>query len=150
MSSDKEEGTTLKKAQTWSMDLVVGTVIFLFLLATFYTLIIVEDEEQVVEQDAETVISQLDKQNPDSSSDVERVFDGTQLDEVSLNDLYNTSYSELKEDMGIRSDFCIVVTIDTPDGGEALLEFGESNAKYGVGTGEDVYIDNETTILCGN
>lgn len=138
------------KGQTWSLDLVVGSVIFLFVLAMFYTILIVGgDDQELVRQESERLSAAFDSDiNPNSP--VRQFMRGTNIDEADLLDLYvDGDYDAIREQLGITGHFCITVTLDTDVGNEVLLGLSQGQGNFSFGSGEHIYIDSERTIVCG-
>lgn len=138
------------KGQTWSLDLVVGSVIFLFVLAMFYTILIIgNDDQELVRQESERLSAAFDSDiNPNSP--VKQFMQGTNINEQDLLDLYvNEDYETIREQLGITGHFCITVTLDTETGSEVLLGLTEGVGNFSFGSGEHITIDANETIVCG-
>ncbi|NQU99034.1 hypothetical protein HQ533_06255 [Candidatus Woesearchaeota archaeon] len=99
-----------KKAQAWSIDLVIGLMVFVLIMVVFYSLIGGEKESTVEDfaNKADYVAAKLFGMglvNEDLGE-----FNDTVFLELSAED-----YQTLKEDLGIAGDFCVFVeTNDDP------------------------------------
>lgn len=133
-----------KKAQTWSVDLVVGVVIFLLIVVVVYALITSSKEKDgELRLQNEQVLASFDKEN-NNSVGVPGILDGENLDLEALKELYSNSanYEEFKSKLGIQGDFCIVVIddtggiieLDTVSG--ANLSFGNVNDSLTIANGK--------------
>lgn len=130
-----------KRGQTWSVDLVIGVVIFLLLVVVFYSLFAVDrGEYTVLREEADYALGAL-SQGSSTVTGVPKIIQGQRLNQTELQALYATDYATLKAQLGITSDFCIVVVDDT--GG--LVQVG---GKYSQGTGSDLELAEG--IFCGN
>lgn len=122
-----------KKGQTWSVDLIVGVVIFLLIVVAVYTLITnnKEDDSELRIQN-EQVVAGFDKKN-NNSIGVPGIIDGENLNLNELLNLYSNSdnYSDFKEKLGIKSDFCIFILDDTGGIIEFDNGFGGANMSFG-------------------
>lgn len=143
---------TNSKGQTWSMDLVVGSVIFLFVLAMFYTILIVgQDDQELVRQESERLVAAFDSDvNPEPS--MRQFMTGSNINREDLIDLYvNEEYDAIKNQLGLTGDFCILLTMDTGGGEEIILSLSNTGTgNHSFGNAEDLYIDREQTMVCGD
>jgi hypothetical protein len=134
-----------KKAQTWSVDLVLGVVIFLLVIVIIYSLIASRPgKESQLRDDADRIYVSLagDKASAENINmgDVPTIIEGNAISREQLAELYQQDYQTLKEKFGITSDFCILVVTDD----NALIMIGENTS---IGNGEDVLIGS--SIYCG-
>lgn len=131
-----------KKAQTWSIDLVLGVVIFLLVIVIVYSLIAsTPPGETKLRDDADRTYIMLNAEEQ-KSSEVPNIIEGNSISEEELAELYAMNYQDLKQKLGITSDFCIVVVTD--DNGIIRPQNGNAS----IGTGEDIVMGN--TIYCGD
>jgi hypothetical protein len=129
-----------KKAQTWSVDLVLGVVIFLLIVVIIYSLIASgPSKESQLRDDADKIYLYLNEN--ENNQDIPDLINGSAISEEELGKLYDESYDDLKQKLGITSDFCIIVVTDN----NALVNV---NGKSSIGNGEDVLIGPNT--YCGD
>ncbi|MBC8500137.1 MAG: hypothetical protein ISS25_05000 [Nanoarchaeota archaeon] len=100
-----------KKGQAWSIDLIIGLLVFVLILVIFYTLIGGEKESKVREFTGKADVV------------AERLFEEGLVDPVTgeFNDekfleLAEEDYEGLKERLGIVGDFCLFIEGKTFDG----------------------------------
>jgi hypothetical protein len=138
-------GKVNRKAQTWSVDLVLGVVIFLLVVVIIYSLIASRPEnESQLRDDADKIYLELNSN--ENSEEIPQIVDGSTLSEDELIKLYNESYAELKKKLGIDNDFCIVVVTDN----SILIDVPVNSTydKRSIGTGKDVLLAPNT--YCGD
>jgi hypothetical protein len=129
-----------KRAQTWSVDLVLGVVIFLLIIVIIYSLIASrETNNSQLRDDADKIYLYLNEN--DNNRNLPNVVNGSTLSEEELTKLYRMDYNELKQTLGITSDFCIIVVTDN----NALVNV---SGKSSIGNGEDVLL--APNIYCGD
>lgn len=139
----KRGGIIFKKAQIWSADLIIAVIIFLVILGIFYGVMANHSASpgQDLEQQSDYVASQLDKEK---SSNPYAVIEKNELDQRSLNMLYNASYDELKKYFNIKGDFCIY--IEDQEG--YLMVWRNASGANKTGVGYDII--NISGTPCGN
>ncbi len=127
------------KSQTWSLDLMLGVAIFLALAVIFVFLLFTQTDEFLLREDADKIYSQFDlRTNPDGLG----LFEGGSISREALEKLFiETQYDQIRNELGITGEFCIVL-VDNTDG---LIKIGD---KYGFGSGEDIEISEG--IFCGD
>ena len=92
------------KAQSWSMDIALGVIVFMAAFFIFYSLLNASPNEKSVnlKEEASIVIKQI------GSGDASiRFIDNNEVNITKVNELKNLSYDELKRRLRIESDFCI-------------------------------------------
>lgn len=97
------------KAQSWSIDIALGVVIFMAAFFIFYALLNSSPAEKAgnLKKEASTVIKQVAAEdNPI------RIVDNNVVNISKLNQLKNMSYDELKRSLRIEGDFCIYMEDD--------------------------------------
>lgn len=131
----------MRKAQTLSMDLMVGVMVFIGMLILFFGLIMFSPNSSGVEElnnEGEHILKTLESDTPNLG-----FINKNQIQEGELNQLITKEYDDLKSEMGIRNDFCIfledengnVVPIVIND--ERYFGIGKDNVKVGgVGCGK--------------
>jgi len=93
-----------RKGQAWSVDLILGLLVFVLILITFYSLISGNRESKIVEfsDKADVLANRLFEEglvNPDTG----------EFNEEKFLKLAEEDYDGLKERLGIVGDFCIFV-----------------------------------------
>ncbi|PIN80838.1 hypothetical protein COV13_02955, partial [Candidatus Woesearchaeota archaeon CG10_big_fil_rev_8_21_14_0_10_32_9] len=119
MRIDLERGELLKrvsnfrkKGQAWSLDLIIGVVLFLLILVVVYSLLSSKPtQNNELRSDADKIFTKMDAIN-NPSQNLPKVVQGNSLSEDELIKLYGLSYDELKAEMGVTEEFCIVVVDD--------------------------------------
>lgn len=94
------------KAQSWSIDIIIGVIVFMAAFFIIYALIN-SDKSATTESLKEEALIVI-KQVASGSSSL-RVIDGNEINQSRLNELKNLSYVELKRQLRIDGDFCIYV-----------------------------------------
>lgn len=119
--------------QSWSLDIVLAFVIFVLIIAIFYTLLsnnkATKGEKLQIE--AYNIANNLDE-STGMNSNLAVISKGT-VDANKLETLYKGDYNAIKNQFGIRGDFCIylvnqdgiLVPVDT--GGVFINGFGNGN-----------------------
>ena len=141
----KEEKMNKKrKAQAWSMDIIIGVVLFLVILVAVYALVVSSGPNFRLRGDANKVYSQLDAR---TSSLGIHLFDGNRISQEGINRLLNENYDELRTKLGISGDFCIVLT-DKHDAIYNLSEVaGREEGRRTYGGNITISVDG---LVCGN
>lgn len=134
------------KAQTWSIDIVIGVVLFLVLVVVVYTLVASSPAGNIeLRRNADTLYAKFDGlRNQDEN--IPNIFTGNVLSEEELDKLTQKEYEQIKNALGITGDFCIVIT--TPQQGiqnitSNKMTYGNPNHELAIGQIDD------TTIYCG-
>ena len=146
MKSKEQKG---KKAQTWSVDLIIGVVIFLLLIVIIYSLIVSSPQnENKLRTEADTIYNKLEAQrNPESSLPTFIKGNTLSLEDLALlSDEAQYTYEKIKAELGIAGDFCIVL-VDRYGG-----IMNVSSERTAIGSGSDLtigYDESGTPILCG-
>ncbi|MBU1202229.1 MAG: hypothetical protein KJ583_00095 [Nanoarchaeota archaeon] len=112
------------KGQVWSIDLVIGLLVFALVLVIFYSLLTGERDSKISSytNKAETVTQRMYEKglvNPLSS----------EINEVVYTTLSEEEYENLKQELGIKGDFCLF--IETTDNPPKLLII---NNRTGIGS----------------
>lgn len=124
-----------KKAQAWSIDLIIGLLVFIMIIMIFYTLVGSKDESTIRDysEKAELVASRLYEEGLVDADT------GIFNDEKFL-ELASEDYDSLKERLGIVGEFCLFVeTNDDPpqikfissESGEIWTGIGSSELQIG-------------------
>ncbi|MBI2657048.1 hypothetical protein HYX03_04875 [Candidatus Woesearchaeota archaeon] len=93
-----------KKAQSWSIDVTLGVIIFIAAFFIFYSLLNANPGTKAsnLKQEASIIVRQVT-----SEDSLIRVIDGNEINISKLNELKNLSYDELKRRLRVESDFCL-------------------------------------------
>ncbi len=134
-----------KKGQTWSFDLIVAVILFIIVIALFYTFLSGDkssaDHVVSLESNVQTISSRL---NCDLSSDNVCILKKGHLINNSVNSLAAKTYDELKVKLGIKGDFCIYLM----DKDGFYVPFG---GKIGVGKNSLLLMNSSNiTKYCGD
>ena len=93
-----------QKAQSWSVDVILGSIVFIAAFFAFYALLNAGTAPTVndLKSDASIVVKEVASQDTPF-----RIVDNNEVNISRLVDLKNYTYSDLKRKMRIGSDFCI-------------------------------------------
>lgn len=119
--------TRLKRGQTWSFDLIVAVILFIVVVALFYTFLSGDkygDNVEGLETSVRTINSRLDCDI--SSDDGVCIIQKGKLSTTKVASLSSTDYDDLKVELGITGDFCIYLK----DANGALIPMA---GKAGIG-----------------
>jgi len=134
-----------KRGQTWSFDLIVAVILFIIVVALFYTFLSGEqskDKVQGLEAGANNIDASL---NCDISSDngVCIINKGT-VSQAKVNTLAASTYNNLKKKLGVSGDFCVYLR-DAKTG--AIIPM---DGKSGVGKDTLLLVNaSGNEIFCG-
>lgn len=92
------------KAQSWSIDIALGVVIFIGAFFVLYSLL--SQNPNAKAEDLKKESSLIAKQFA-SSDALTRVTDNNEINVSRLNELKNLSYDELKQRLRMEGDFCL-------------------------------------------
>jgi len=122
------------QGQSWSLDIILAFVVFVLIIGIFYALLSNNRKSSAEDLTLEsnTVVSNLDSSNGQNS--VLTIIQKGSIDDSRLQSLYNTSYSDVKKQFGVKGEFCIyiidqygnLVTIDNGAGSQ-IGSFGNGN-----------------------
>lgn len=95
-----------RKAQSWSIDIALATIIFIGAFFMFYLLLGTNTDSKAgnLKEEAYVVIKQIT--NEDS---LVKVVEGNEVSVSKLNNLKNMDYDELKKRLKVTGDFCIYI-----------------------------------------
>ncbi|MFH1073202.1 MAG: hypothetical protein V1743_07280 [Nanoarchaeota archaeon] len=130
-----------KKAQTWSIDLIIAVVIFILIIAIFYTLLVREPKADIADlKSSGKYIG--DKINTQLGSGDCAFMKDNEIDPEKLERCFNSDPEKFMRENNINSKFCIFVI----DQNGRLITVGSSdNARVGFGYSEL----NISGTLCG-
>jgi len=142
-----------KKAQAWSVDLIIGVVVFLLLIVILYSLLANQPvKDTTLRQQADNVYARLDVKTTsgDYGADptLPKIIVANSINNSAINKLYiyATGYDDLRQKLGINGDFCIVMVDDEG----AIVPTYDSNGvpRFSQGNVNDnLYISDG--IVCG-
>ncbi len=91
------------KAQSWSIDIALGVIIFMAAFFIFYALLNANPNTKAsnLKEEASIVIKQI------TSEGQIRIIDNNEINISKINELKSLSYEELKRRLRIEGDFCI-------------------------------------------
>lgn len=92
------------KAQSWSIDIVLGVIIFMAAFFIFYALLNADQSGKagILKEEASSAIKQVASEEAPI-----RIIDNNEINISRVHELKNLSYEELKRRLRIESDFCI-------------------------------------------
>lgn len=92
------------KAQSWSIDIVLGVIVFMGAFFIFYAFLNANPNTKArnLNEEASSIIKQV--ASGDSSM---RIIDNNEINMSKTNELKNLSYDELKRRLRVKGDFCI-------------------------------------------
>ena len=92
------------KAQSWSIDIALGVIIFIGAFFVFYALLNANPNAKAgaLNQESSSIIKQIA-----SAESPLRVVDNNEVNISRVNELKNLSYDELKRRFRAESDFCL-------------------------------------------
>ena len=141
----KEEKMVKKrKAQAWSMDIIIGVVLFLVILVAVYALVVSSAPDFRLRGDVNKVYGQLDAQ---SSTLGIYLFDGNRISKEGIIALFGEDYDVLKAKLGIDGELCIVLT-DKHGAIHSLSEVADDPGPTTYGDGGTLAIGS--TLFCGD
>ncbi|MBD3209663.1 hypothetical protein GF367_04590 [Candidatus Woesearchaeota archaeon] len=137
----KKEGEEMKPAkhgQSWSIDLIVGVIIFMLVIAIFYAFVGSKPERPLekLQEDARMTKASIS----DDEASLGIIVNG-RINETRFDELCSMPYEELKDQLGIENDVCIYLEDDQGN----IIPCGANKA--GIGNGEDIEIGND--VKCG-
>jgi len=134
-----------KNAQTWSIDIIIGMVLFLLLLVVIYTLVTTSPTGVTeLKRNADIITTKLDTEK-NTNEAIPKIIQGNTLSQAELERLMQTDYEELKSALGITGNFCIVITY--MHGG--IHNITENIQSYGKPEHELIIGQTSNKIICG-
>ena len=137
------------KGQAWSIDLVIGVLIFLIAVGAIYSILSSRQHEDPAPLRIESeVIATILTNN--ASNQLLQVAEGNQLEMDKLGGLAtraNNDYELLKQELGIQNEFCIYLQDEE---GNLIYITGTDGKKYaGIGPGDPSLNLTENQLPCG-
>lgn len=92
------------KAQSWSIDVILGVLVFMAAFFVFYAVLNTNQGAKVgdLKRDASVIVKEIS-----SGDSLLSIIDGNEINVSKVNDLKNLSYEELKRRLRIENDFCL-------------------------------------------
>jgi hypothetical protein len=144
------------RSQTFSLDILVAAGIFIVGIIIFFVLITSQSKsgtQEKIIQESELLPKIMMADNSVSASNITFVID-KKVDTIRLNRTMSMDYGQLKNQMGITSDFCLYFE-DKDTGGVMDLDEDPCRVRYSIGdprlnlTLRDEISGSETTLPCG-
>lgn len=97
-----------RKGQAWSVDLVIGVLIFLLVIGVFYVVLINKSNSDTTQLKiaSETVATKL------VDDPAVGIVEGDAIQQEKLEDMLQKEYDSLRQQFGINSEFCIFLEDD--------------------------------------
>ncbi len=125
------QNSRVKKAQSWSMEFIIATSIFLILVIVIYTMVSATKDKSVsnLQQEAELILRQTEV----PSSPVYFISEG-KVSTTELKRVIAADKETLKKNLGIKDDFCIF--FEDAQGKVIYVADAQNNEVRGVGSPE--------------
>jgi len=113
----------MSKGQSWSMDLVIAVVIFGFIAVIFYSLVLIQSKPSVedLQREAQGINTKLEGTIPGCGT----IIEGQTVTPQLLQCLFSQNYTQLKQQLGIKANFCLYV--EDSNGKLYIVNNGTSN-----------------------
>ena len=121
----------MRRGQAWSVDLVVGVLIFLLVIGLFYSLLSrnVNDDTTQLKIESETVANKL-SDNAESS-----LITNGEVDLEKVKTFTEKGIEKLKADLGVSNDFCIFFEDDAGNVVPIVInDSGTQKIYYSIGS----------------
>lgn len=130
-----------ERGQAWSMDLVIGVLIFLLVAGVIYAFLIDRDKNDItpLRIESEVIATKL---TTDSSI---AVAENNQLDVAQMITLSDEDYEQLKKQLGVNREFCVFLQDDRGN-----LVFINASGKKVNGIGSSTGEINLSGCPCGS
>ena len=137
-----DEMKWVKNAQTWSIDLIMGVIIFMLIIAIFYAFLSSKGSEPIedLEEDARAADSKVSGKEKLTSLGV--ITPEGSINKTRFDQLCQQNYTDVKKALGVENDVCIYLE----DAQGNIIPCGPSKA--GIGNGEDIMVTEDTP--CGS
>ena len=138
-------GDTMKgRGQAWSMDLIIGVLVFMLAIGIIYTVLSGKDRGDIapLRIESEVIATKL------SDDPTYRIADNNQIDQERLEVLLGNAtqdYEGLKAAFGVKNEFCIYLRDES--GNLTYIVDGDGNAYSGIGSGSGEF--NLSGTPCG-
>ncbi|HLP79073.1 MAG TPA: hypothetical protein VK158_00400 [Acidobacteriota bacterium] len=123
-----------KRAQNWSVEIIVSLSVFIVMFIAVFAIVQVREPTPLskVQSESEIFLERFYSSEPSSPRAYEFIYRNV-VDTDKLVELSELDYESLKAQLGIKSDFCIILL---DENGNVI----PINGKYGVGS-ENIYVD---------
>lgn len=131
--NQKRQNTSMRRGQAWSVDLVVGVLIFLLVIGLFYSLLSrnINDDTTQLKVESETVANKL------SDNTMNSLLTNGEVDPEKMKTFTEKEISELKAELGVNNDFCIFFEDDTGNIVPIIInDSGTQKVYYSIGSKE--------------
>lgn len=121
------------KSQTWSLDVLVAASVFIVGIIIFFYIVSYSGDKDITEQlakEAEIIPEILISPDESSAVDITIVI-GNKVDNQRLENIMAKDYQELKNSLGVRSDFCI--HFEDNEGNIIDLDPHPDNTQFSIG-----------------
>lgn len=137
----EEEKVKEKQGQSWSIDLIIGVIIFMLVIAVFYALLTSKNEPTIEELqgNADVITTKLTQEDASSPSNI--LVNGI-IDDAKYDGLCDMPYEDVKAILGIEQDFCIYLEDENGN----IIPCGTTE-RTGIGNSEDINLS--THYKCG-
>ncbi|MBN1275654.1 hypothetical protein JXA12_05180 [Candidatus Woesearchaeota archaeon] len=142
-----EEDIEMKKAknaQTWSIDLIVGVIIFMLIIAVFYAFLTSKNEPKLKDVQDDNQAASAKVTNVDVGS--LGIVNNGRINMSKYDELCKEPYEEVKAMLGIESDFCIY--LEDQYGNIIPCTDGDGHKRAGIGNGQDINVSEDYS--CGD
>jgi len=134
----------MKKAQTWSLDVIIAIFIFIVVIIGFFYIIDMSskpNEAEKLKDEGEAVPDILisSETGENQSAVLEKKVDEGKIDELVEKSQTPEGYEELKKELGIEGDFYIHFEDDEGN----IIYINESDDTVGIGS-DEVTIEEES------
>jgi hypothetical protein len=141
-ASQKRGYKPMERAQIWSIDVLLATVIFISIMIIFYVTIHTGSKPTIEDLQAEAAYLKTEfEQNRDYSFITEDQINSTKFEQFV--DATTLKYEDVKDDLGIKGDFCIY--LEDENGNLVIIRNSTGANLTGVGN-ENINISG---TLCG-
>ncbi|MFP4524238.1 MAG: hypothetical protein ACLFO2_02925 [Candidatus Woesearchaeota archaeon] len=130
----------VKNAQTWSIDLIMGVIIFMLVIAIFYAFLSSKGSEPIKDLEADARATDT-KVTGKQLASLGVITEEGAIDKSEFDQLCQENYEDVKKSLGIENDVCIY--LEDEDGN--IIPCGPDKA--GIGNGEDIRVTEDTP--CG-
>ena len=120
-----------KRGQAWSIDIIIGLLVFIMVIVIFYTLVASKDESTIEDysEKAEIVASRLYEEGLVDA-------DTGYFDDQKFLELANEDYDSLKERLGIVGEFCLFIETNDVPPQVKFISSGNGTIWTGIGSPE--------------
>ncbi len=124
----------LRQGQTWSVDVLLGSAIFILALIIFFYAMSSFAERRTIktlETEGKIISMRISSVNINDTANPLVFVVGEKVDNELLKKVANTTYKDLRNRLGVKYDFCIFFK----DENGHLINLSEVTGKPGIGIG---------------